>query len=207
METPHILHWDYLILPFLCLYSHLTRRDVLNTNKPSNPSFMRGVNINIIWKLNFTLIWETHCRCFGPARSVNQPVNLLLRAPAQMGWCKMEHKREMRLMLSRIEVLVVWVTSVARQRGREREGASQRWRCHHVCSRLRVVCCAFYHVAWCVVCSTTWLRKALDIPFYRYKEMPGCTMGCSCELTWPSEKHLEPCTRANVAVGEVPWAL
>jgi hypothetical protein len=25
------------------------------------------------------------CRRFGPARSVNQPVNLLLRAPAQMG--------------------------------------------------------------------------------------------------------------------------
>jgi hypothetical protein len=33
----------------------------------------------------------------------------------------MEHKREMRLMLSRTEVLVVGVTSVARERGRERE--------------------------------------------------------------------------------------
>jgi hypothetical protein len=52
--------------------------------------------------------------------------------------------------------------------------------------------------------SATCLRKALDMPFYRYKEMPNCTMGCSCELTWPSEKRLEPCTRANVAVGEVP---
>jgi hypothetical protein len=58
--------------------------------------------------------------------------------------------------------------------------------------------------AWCVVCSTMCLRKALDIPFYRYKEMPSCTMGCSYELTWSSEERLEPCTRANVAVGEVP---
>jgi hypothetical protein len=58
--------------------------------------------------------------------------------------------------------------------------------------------------AWCVVCSTTCLRKALDIPFYRYKEMPSCTMGCSCELTWPSEKCLEP--YRSTAVG-VAWIL
>jgi hypothetical protein len=29
--------------------------------------------------------WRANYRRFGPARSVNQPVNLLLRAPAQMG--------------------------------------------------------------------------------------------------------------------------
>jgi hypothetical protein len=29
--------------------------------------------------------WCTNCRCFGPARTVNRPVNLLLRVPAQMG--------------------------------------------------------------------------------------------------------------------------
>jgi hypothetical protein len=29
--------------------------------------------------------WRANCRRFGPTRSVNQPVNLLLRAPAQMG--------------------------------------------------------------------------------------------------------------------------
>jgi hypothetical protein len=52
--------------------------------------------------------------------------------------------------------------------------------------------------------STTCLRKALDIPFYRYKEMPSCTRGCSFVLSWLAEKRLEPCTRANVAVGEVP---
>jgi hypothetical protein len=47
-------------------------------------------------------------------------------------------------------------------------------------------------------------RKAMDTPFYRYKEMPSCTMGCSYVLTWLAEKRLEPYTRANVAVGEVP---
>jgi hypothetical protein len=29
--------------------------------------------------------WRTNCRRFGPARTVNRPVNLLLRVPAQMG--------------------------------------------------------------------------------------------------------------------------
>jgi hypothetical protein len=46
-------------------------------------------------------------------------VNLSLRAPAQMGWPKMEHKGEMRLVLSR--------TGGARSRGykrREREKVS-----------------------------------------------------------------------------------
>jgi hypothetical protein len=47
-------------------------------------------------------------------------------------------------------------------------------------------------------------RKALDIPFYRYKEMPSCTRGCSYVLSWLAEKRLEPCTRANVAIGEAP---
>jgi hypothetical protein len=47
-------------------------------------------------------------------------------------------------------------------------------------------------------------RKALDIPFYRYKEMPSCTMGCSYVLSWLAEKRLQPCTCANVAAREVP---
>jgi hypothetical protein len=47
---------------------------------------------------------------------------LSLRAPAQMGWRKMEHKGKTRLILSRTRgVLVVGVTSVARERERERE--------------------------------------------------------------------------------------
>jgi hypothetical protein len=48
-----------------------------------------------------TPIWRTNCRRFGPGGSVSQPVNLSLRAPAQMGWHKMEHKGEIRLVLSR----------------------------------------------------------------------------------------------------------
>jgi hypothetical protein len=44
------------------------------------------------------------------------------------------------------------------------------------------------------VCVTMCPRKALDIPFYRYKEMPSCTRGCSYVLSWLAEKRLEPCT-------------
>jgi hypothetical protein len=45
--------------------------------------------------------WHANCRCFGPGGFVSQPVNLLLRAPAQMGWREMEHKGKTRLVLSR----------------------------------------------------------------------------------------------------------
>jgi hypothetical protein len=44
------------------------------------------------------------------------------------------------------------------------------------------------------------LCGALDTPFYRRKEMPSCTMGCSRELTWLAGKCPEPCTDNNVAV-------
>jgi hypothetical protein len=84
----------------------------------------------------------------------------------------------------------------ARERGREREG--ERERESLLSQRLSSTSPLWQRV------SATCLRKALDIPFYRYKEMLSCIMGCSCELTWSSEKRLEPCTRANVAVGEVP---
>jgi hypothetical protein len=149
--------------------------------------------------------WHKYCQRFGPARSVSQPVNLLLRAPAQMGWCKMEHKREkMRLMLSCTGVLVVGVTSVARGRGRERERGSPAVNVS-VSPRAPAP-------------TSTPPRKALDIPFYRCKEMSSCTTGCSYalrdwrrsalspvhELTWPSEKYLEP--YRSTAVG-VAWIL
>jgi hypothetical protein len=45
--------------------------------------------------------WCANCRCFGPGGSLDRRVNLSLRAPAQMGWRKMEHKGETRLVLSR----------------------------------------------------------------------------------------------------------
>jgi hypothetical protein len=121
-------------------------------------------------------------------------------------------------MLSRTGVLVVGVTSVVLERGRER-----------VRERGRVSLCAACLV--CPACSrrptcvhdvqcvfTTCLRKALDIPFYRYKEMPSCTRGVAMcyhgwrrsalshvhELAWPSEKCLEPCR--STAVGAT-WIL
>jgi hypothetical protein len=36
--------------------------------------------------------WHANCRGFGPGGSLDRQVNLSLRAPAQMGWCEMEHK-------------------------------------------------------------------------------------------------------------------
>jgi hypothetical protein len=104
----------------------------------------------------------------------------------------MEHKREMWLALSHTGVLVVGVTSVSRD----------------------VLCVPprRRHVL------ATCLRKAPDIPFYRYKEMPSCTRGVAMcyrgwrrsalspvhELTWSSEKFLEPCR--STAVGAA-WIL
>jgi hypothetical protein len=93
-------------------------------------------------------------------------------------------------MLSRTRVLVVGVTSVVRERGRERVGEKERERvpaCLPVCPR-----CPTLSVLQRL--STTCLRKALDIPFYRYKEMPSCTRGCIYVLSWLAEKRLEPYT-------------
>jgi hypothetical protein len=103
----------------------------------------------------------------------------------------------MRLILSCTGVLVVGVTSVARERGRERESP-----CVLPVSSAPRPCVPLVDVLRPRI--STCLRKALDIPFYRYKGMPSCTMGCSYVLTWLAEKRLEPCTGANVAVGEVP---
>jgi hypothetical protein len=120
-----------------------------------------------------------------------------------MGCCKMEHKREMWLMLSRTGVLVVGVTSVAR--GSEGESERERERVPAcLCLNVSVLCQCVSPSVLDVPPSCPLSRKALDIPFYRYKEMPSCTMGCSCVLTWLAGKRLEPCTRANMAVGEVP---
>jgi hypothetical protein len=37
--------------------------------------------------------WRANCRRFGPGGSLDRRVRLSLRAPAQMGWRGMEHKR------------------------------------------------------------------------------------------------------------------
>jgi hypothetical protein len=85
------------------------------------------------------------------------------------------------------------------ERGRERERESLRAAC--------LVCPACPRRPTLSVLQrlpTTCLRKTLNIPFYRYKEMFSCTRGCSYVLSWLAEKRLEPCTRANVAVRELP---
>jgi hypothetical protein len=151
------------------------------------------------------------CQCFGPARTVNRLVNLSLRAPAQMGWCKMEHKWEgMRLILSCTGMLVVGVMSVARGRERERERERERDRGFGLevrrlslpPSRLSYFAC---------LCSSSLCVRALGrpwtSPFIDTRRWLSCTMGCSYVLTWLAEKCLEPSTCANVATGEVPWAL
>ena len=67
--------------------------------------------------------WRANCRRFGPRGSLDRRVNLSLRAPAQMGWRKMEHKGKARLVLSRTR-------GCARSRGykrsRERESEPVR---------------------------------------------------------------------------------
>jgi ferredoxin-like protein FixX len=94
----------------------------------------------------------------------------------------------------------------ARERGRERE--RERPCCQRVC--VSTCPCAHLHVHL--------PRKALDITFYRCKEMSSCTTGCSYalhgwrgsalspvhELMWPSGKCLEPCRSTVVGVA---WIL
>jgi hypothetical protein len=122
----------------------------------------------------------------------------------------------MSLILSCTRVLVVEVTSVARERGRERASRREREREGPAPARLlpslcrvstRLFCRAFVYsyarlfVLFYLPLSPLFSRGALDTPFYRHKEMPSCTMGCSWELTWLAGKCPEPCTDNNVAVG------
>jgi hypothetical protein len=127
----------------------------------------------------------------------------------------------MSLVLSCTRVLVVGVTSLARERGRERasrrERERERERGSGPCSSSPVpLSCVYSSLLSCVrmlvcsyVCSSfplsllffSFPHGALDTPFYRCKEMPSCIMGCSWELTWLAGKCPEPCTDNNVAVG------
>jgi hypothetical protein len=59
------------------------------------------------------------CRRFDPGGSLDRRVNLSLRVPTQMGWRKMEHKGETRLVLSRTR-------GYKRSQERERESESVR---------------------------------------------------------------------------------
>jgi hypothetical protein len=80
----------------------------------------------------------------------------------------------MRLILSCTGVLVVGVTSVTRERV---------WPWSEP-SELASFASALLLLS---------LGKALDIPFYRYKEMIQLYIwGCSYVLTWQAEKRLSP---------------
>jgi hypothetical protein len=100
----------------------------------------------------------------------------------------------------------------ARSRGyKRREGARARARERGLVVNMSVYVNVNLHLsvsprAPAPTSTSTSLKKALDIPFYRCKEMSSCTTGCSYalqgwrgsalspihELTWPSEKCLEP---------------
>jgi hypothetical protein len=112
--------------------------------------------------------WRANRRRFGPGGSVSQPVNLSLRAPAQMGWRETEHKgKHGSYYLAPGGVLVVGVTSV---RDRERMGL-------FVCSSLRA----------------TLSQEGPGPPFYRCKErVQVYNGGCSYALTCLAERCLSP---------------
>jgi hypothetical protein len=81
-------------------------------------------------------------------------------------------------------------------------------------SCIRILVCSSVLCVCVFVCSPPLFslffllpRGALDTPFYRHKEMPSCTMGCSWELTWLAGKYPEPCTDNNVAIGGASRAL
>jgi hypothetical protein len=127
-----------------------------------------------------------------------------------MSWCKMEHKREN-------EAYVI-LHRGDRSRGyKRRERARARARARES----PVVNMSVSPRAPASTSTWTSLRKALDIPFYRCKEMSSCTTGCSYvlrgwrgsalspvhELTWPSEKCLEPCRSTAVGRHGSCWRL
>jgi hypothetical protein len=120
----------------------------------------------------------------------------------------------MGLVLSCTGVLIVGVTSIARERGRERASRRERERARErgsgpyssspvplSCSCVRMFVCSSLYPSLSFFPSHPPPHGALDTPFYRRKEMPSCTMGCSWELTWLAGKCPEPCTDYNVAVG------
>jgi hypothetical protein len=143
---------------------------------------------------------------------------LSLRAPAQMGWCGMEHKwRNEPCIILHQGACSRGYKPCERARVRERVGESERERGSGPCSSSPIpLPCVYSSLLPCVrmlVCSYAHpsvppfsslfplFCGALDIPFYRRKEMPNCTMGCSWELTWLAGKCPEPCTDNNVVVG------
>jgi hypothetical protein len=130
-------------------------------------------------------------------------VNLSLRDPAQMGWRKMEHKGKCGLYYLAQGVLVVGVTSVARERERvslfvcssptrplSQEGPGPPfYRCKE---RVQMYSGGCSYALTCLaekclspVYMPTWLSEKCLSPMYA--------------ITWPSEKCLSP-VEAQLAV-------
>jgi hypothetical protein len=97
-----------------------------------------------------------------------------------MGWRKMEHKGECGLYYLAPGVLVVGVTSVARESARTRERVSRQ--SSSPASRPP--------------------RKALDLPFYRCKESVQVYNGGVAMCYVANGEVPEPCVYGNVAIGE-----
>jgi hypothetical protein len=114
----------------------------------------------------------------------------------------------MSLVLSCTRVLVVGVTSVARERGRERErvGESERERVRPllVFSRPFVVRLLVSPAARSCVRSSPFVFFLLvDIPFYRHKEMAQLYNGGVAMCYMASGEVPGRYARVNVSVGEV----
>jgi hypothetical protein len=117
----------------------------------------------------------------------------------------------MRLILSCTGVLVVGVTSAARERGRERERVRSCGEVSELASVASLLLCLPLLVSFSL---RVFVRVSVPLlprvgrpwtsPFIDTRRWPSCTMGYSYVLTWLAEERLEPCTCANVAVGEVP---
>jgi hypothetical protein len=81
-------------------------------------SFSFPINANSNYRYTICMFMSTYMSAFRTPGDPqpSRPVNLSLRAPAQMGWRKMEHKGKRGLYYLAPGVLVVGVTSVARER-------------------------------------------------------------------------------------------
>jgi hypothetical protein len=150
--------------------------------------------------------WRTDYRGFGPGGSLDRPVNLSMRVPAQMGWCEIEHKwgNEPSIILHQ-GARSRGYKRCERARARERRGPTPARLLPSLCrASTRASVCSY---ACIFIFPLSPLCGALDTPFYRRKEMPNCTMGCSRGLTWLAGKCPKPCTDNNVAVEGASRAL
>jgi hypothetical protein len=145
----------------------------------------------------------------------SRPVNLSMCAPAQMGWRKMEHKRECGLYYLAPGVLVVGVTSVAREReslfvcssparppSQEGPGppfyrCKERVQMYNGGCSYALTCLA--GKCLCPVYMPTWMSEKSLSPAYAITWSLEKCLSPVYAITWPSEKCLIP-VEAQLAV-------